>query len=320
MFQSRFRPMVLLGIVAVFFGFYAVWWAAQMRAFKADVAALVAAKSSFSLQAKSFEYGGFPYRLELTAKTVRLSRVRADYSLEITSPQLVLIRQPWQRDFYLGAFTRPQLSASAEVSPSFPPLVATADGGQFSLRLSARGVRRLSVTFEKFSGSLPWSAKKVQANHLEFHGREFVAHDPLPVWKPTDPTPPAIFEVYMRGEDVMLDRGPFQLSGRAEITGDPKYPHGAPSLDSWARSGGTLEVRGFNLDRGTLSDTFLRGTFALDTQKRVIGGATVDTGCASWLYQVVDQPVPAGTHKCGNILRHHKLQVRKQGVEITTGE
>ncbi len=317
MFQSRFRPMVLLGILAAFIGIYALWWLAQLRAFKADVSAMFSSKLDFGLKADSFEYGGFPYRLELTAKNVTLSRVRSDYSLEIKSPELVLIRQPWQRDFYLGSFARPVVAVNARLTPAFDPIIANAEGAQFSLRLSAKGVRRLSVTFENYASTLPWSSKKLLAKHIEFHGREFVAHDPLPAWKPTDPTPPAIFELYVTGEDVMLERGPFQLSARAEVTGNPKYPHGAPKLAQWAKSGGTLELRGLNLDRGTISDSFMRGTFALDKNGYVVGGATVDTGCVSWLYQMIDQPVPADTPKCGTILRPMALQVRAKDLTLS---
>jgi hypothetical protein len=312
----RSRPFILLAIVAALVGVYALWWFAQLRAFKADVAALGQGKPAFAVTAKTLDYGGFPYRMELTATDVTLKRARADYSLAVTAPKMVLIRQPWDRNFILGSLTQPKVRLSANLKPEFAPVTATADGAQMSLRVSEKGVRRLSVTFEKYQGTLPWSSKKLTAGHLEFHGREFVAHDTLPKWLPENPTPPAIFEIYLSGENVMLERGPFKLAARAEVTADPKYPHGYDRLADWARAGGTLELRALSLERGTISDTVTRGTVSLDPTNRVIGGLTVDTGCGSWLYQTLDQPEPAGLPKCGNILRHNTIQIGAQGVTV----
>jgi hypothetical protein len=312
----RARPVILLAIIAALVGIYALWWAVQLRAFKADIAALTRDSAAFELTAKHLDYGGFPYRLELTATDVTLTRARPDYKLSVTAPKIVLIRQPWDREFVLGAITNPDLRLSAQLKPELAPVTASAEGAQLSLRVSDKGVRRLSVTFSKYQGTLPWSSKQITASNLEFHGREFVAHDPLPKWLPDNPTPPAIFEIYMSGDNVMLERGPFKLAARAEVTANPKYPHGYARLTDWARDGGTVELRALSLDRGTISDSVARGTVSLDATNQLMGGLTVDTGCASWLYQMLDQPAPANVPKCGNVLRNHTVQIGAQGVTV----
>jgi hypothetical protein len=320
MFQSRFRPGVLLGILAVLIGIYSAWWFAQLRIFKQEIAGLQAVQSPVQLTAKSYSFGGYPYRLEVVAKDITLTRTRADYALTLRAPEMTLIRQPWQQGFYLGALAKPAITLSAKLQPDFGTLTATAEGAQVSVRSTVRGIRRLSLTFENFSSTLPWTPKKLTASHIEFHGREYVASKALPAWKPNAPTPPTLFEIYASGEGVMLARGPFILTARAEITGDPKLPHGPGSLAAWQTQGGTVEMRGFNLDRGTFSDTFARGTFSLGRNNRVQGAATVDTGCVSWLHQLFDLAPPAPAQKCGNVLRHQKLQVVDTGVTIVADE
>jgi hypothetical protein len=320
MFNPRFRPGVLLGIVAVMIGIYGIWWFAQLRAFKQEISQLQSAQSPIQLSAKSYDFGGFPYRLEVVAKEVTLLRRRDDYALSVQAPELTLIRQPWQHGFYLGALVKPAVTLSAKVQPDFGVLTATADGAQVSVRSTVRGIGRLSVTFENFTSTLPWTQKKLTAKHMELHGREYVAHDSLPAWKPESATPPTLFEIYATGEDVMLARGPFILTARAEVTGDPKNPHGPNSLAAWRTQGGTVELRGFNLDRGTVSDTFAQGTFSLGSDNRVQGAATVDTGCVSWLHDMFDLPPPTVLRKCGSILHHQKLQVVDKGVTIVADE
>jgi hypothetical protein len=316
MYRPRFQPLVLLGILATFAAIYGVWWYAKLRIFKTEIAALSRADAGIRVTAKSMDFSGFPYRLQVIARDAVIERKRADYAVRITTPELTLIQQPWSRGFILGALVQPRIIVSANIQPDFAPLTAKADGAQVSLRLSAKGVRRLSMTLENFTSTLPWTQKPLTATHMEFHGREFVAHDPLPVWKPENPTPPPIFEVYLSGTGLQLDRGPLQLNARAEITGDPEFPHGPLRLADWQASGGTVEIRGANLDKGTLSDSFLRGSFALDKNMRVIGGATIDTACPTWLFQLLEQPVPTDVLKCGSILRHHTLQVRKEGLTL----
>jgi Uncharacterized protein conserved in bacteria (DUF2125) len=318
--SSRFKPFVLLGIIAALICIYALWWLAGLYRFKQEIARLAGAGSPVRVQATSVDFGGFPYRFEATAQDVTVSRLRADYGLTIRSQELTLIRQPWSSGFYLGSLVKPQVHLSAQLQPAMPAILATADGAQVSLRYTGKGVRRLSVTFENFSSTLPWSAPKITAKHIEFHGREFVAHDPLPAWQKSAPTPPALFEIYVSGDGAMLDRGPFMLAARAEVTGDPQMPHGPDSLAAWQAQGGTLEVKGFTLDRGTVSDSFLIGSFALDRTLRVQGAATVDTGCVSWLYHLLDQAPPPNPPRCGNILHHQILNVSNTGVKITPGD
>jgi hypothetical protein len=320
MVLPRLRPLGLLAVMAALVGLYGLWWFAQLRAFKKEIAALANPHAAVEMKAKTISYSGFPYRLELQAHDVTLTRARADYAITLQAPEMTLIRQPWQHGFYLGALVKPVVHLSARLQPAFADMTASADGAQLSLRSGARGLSRLSVTFENFTSTLPWSPKKLAAGHIEFHGREFVAHDPIPVWKPTAPTPPPLFELYMSGETVMLDRGPFILTARAEITGDPKLPHGPATLADWQAQGGTLEVRGLNLDRGTISDSFMQGTFSLGSGNRVQGAASIDTGCVSWLYALLDTAPPPHVPKCGNVLHHEKLQVTAAGVQIENGE
>ncbi len=320
MTRTLFRPVVLLAAIAALVGIYAIWWFARLHQFKQDIAALGEKTAGVRIVAKQLDFGGFPYRLEMTATDVTLTRARADYTLAVSAPEMKLIRQPWAHDFVLGAITRPKILLTAKLAPAFAPITATAVGGQLSVRTSAKGVQRLSVTFENYQGTVPWVPGKISAGHLEFHGREFAAHDRLPKWLPDNPVPPAIIELYMSGENMMLDRGPFRLTARAEITGDPKFPHGYLRLSDWARGGGTLELKTLSLERGTLSDTVVRGTVALDANARVIGGLTIDTSCASWLYDYLAQPKPAVLPKCGNLLRPYTVQIQKSALTLKPSE
>jgi hypothetical protein len=77
-----------------------------------------------------------------------------------------------------------------------------------------------------------------------------------------------------------------------------------------------VELRALSLDRGTISDSVARGTLSVDSTNQLIGGLTIDTGCASWLYQMLDQPAPADLPKCGNVLRNHRVQISADGVTV----
>lgn len=306
LFQRRYRPFWLMGVVVLALAAYAVYWFGRLAEFKAVVEALVNGQGPVQVSAEDISYSGFPYRLSAEFQNVTVKRAGPDYALTVKSSKLTIERQPWRSKLHLGFFETPTLTLTAPTVLDGVALEGTGSEGRFSLMLKNGHVERLSTVLDdaRISGS-PWLQTPLTAAKLELHGREVAAlrrpqnpNDILAaeearkaaaegdadVSKAGDssPTPPAFLELIVNGAQVQLGQGePLTLMASLAVTGEPRAADtGASFVEAWREAGGTLEVNTLTLSTAAKDDLVLaKGTFALDRQHRLMAGGTVTTPC-----------------------------------------
>lgn len=291
LFQPRYRPFLLLGVVVLAIAVYAVYWFARLAEFKATMEAMLNGQGPVQVAAEDVSYGGFPYRLSATFETVTVTRSGLDYTLTVKAPELSIERQPWRSALHLGFFQTPTLALAAPTLMGGVALEATGTEGRFSLFLKNGGVERLSTVLDdaRIAGR-PWLQTPLTAAKLELHGREVAAvqgRQPLPGAAPQEgpgasATPPTFLEVIVNGEKVQWGEGvPLTLMASFGITGEPTPSSiGNSFVDAWRDASGTVELHSLNLTTQEKDDLVIaRGTFTLDGQRRVLAGGTITTPC-----------------------------------------
>lgn len=334
-FAPRYRPFWLLGVAALAVGVYALFWFSWLGEFKAALnAATMRATSPVQIKADDISYGGFPYRLEAEFKNARITRQQSDYHLEITTPSLVIERQPWRPQLHIGFLDHPRFTLNAPQLMGGLKIDGRSASGQFSLKLKKQSVERLSLVLDEalFNGK-GWLTPALKAKTLEFHGRETAAIPQAPR-APGDknPTAPAFLELVLRGDGVWLGKGEGgSMLASLSVTSDPKITAGTSFLEAWRQSGGTLEVLSFSLgDKEPLITA--AATFALNKQLQLIGSGTVTSPCPQTLQQAVRapsvalaerrlrQPVAMGLRLEGGVLSLLPPEVQGQGPAQSRGD
>lgn len=289
LFEYRYRPFWLLGVVVLGIIIYTVYWFARLGEFKATMEAMVNGQGPVQVSAEDISYGGFPYRLSAEFENVNVERAGPDYTLTVKAPRLTIERQPWKRALHLGFFKTPTLTLSAPTVLGGVALEGTGSEGRFSLYLKNGNVERLSTVLDdaQISGS-PWLGTPLTAAKLELHGREvaalrrpdvtpneiLAAHD-------NSATPPAYLELIVNGEQVQLGQGEaLTLMASLAVTGEPKAGTRGSYIEAWRDASGTVELNTLTLTTATKDDMVLaKGTFALDGQRRLLAGGTITTPC-----------------------------------------
>ena len=291
LFEARYRPFWLLGVVVLGILVYTVYWFGRLAEFKATMEAMVNGQGPVEVAASDISYGGFPYRISATFKNVTVKRPGLDYTLTVKAPQLTVERQPWKRSLHLGFFETPTLTLTAPSVLGGVSLEGTGTEGRFSLFLRNGSVERLSTVLDdaRITGS-PWLETPLTAAKLELHGREVAAlrgRQPLPGAVPQEgpgasPTPPVFLEVIVNGEQVQWGQGePLTLMASLGITGEPNAASLRNSfVEAWRDASGTVELHSLNLTTADKSDAVIaRGTFTLDSKHRLLAGGTITTPC-----------------------------------------
>lgn len=290
LFAHRYRPFWLLGVVVFAIAVYAVYWFGRLAEFKATMEAMTAGQGPVEVSAEDISYGGFPYRLSATFENVTMKRAGLDYTLTVKAPRLSVERQPWKSSLHLGFFETPTLTLTAPTVMGGVALEGTGSEGRFSLYLKNGGVERLSTVLDdaRITGA-PWLGTPLTAARLELHGREVAAlqgrqplPQPMPGTQNNSPTPPAFMELFVNGEQVQLGEGEaLTLMANLAVTGEPKAADLSGSfIDAWRDASGTIELNTFTLSTAAKDDLVLaRGTFALDSQRRLMAGGTITTPC-----------------------------------------
>ncbi len=270
----RNRPWLLLAAMAVLVGFYSIYWFAQLRLFKAEMASLQSGHSAvFDLKSKSVSYSGFPYRLEAEFIDATANRQQSDYKLRLASSKLTILRQPWKPHLFLLFADNPNVEAL--IYGKVPlHIVTKAAALEASLHLHHTEVGRLSLVFKSFQ--LPggtWFADALTVDTFEIHGRALALARSLA----TAATAPAFGEVVLEAEGLKLgDSKPARLAADLSLTGEPGKVGGKSYLQTWRDAGGTIEVSQVAIDSQTLKLSG-SGTASLDKTGAPVASGTIET-------------------------------------------
>lgn len=270
----RNRPWLLLAAVAVLVGFYSVYWFAQLRLFKAEMASLQSGHSAvFDLKSNAVSYSGFPYRLEAEFTAAFVTRRQPDYEAHLTSTTLTVLRQPWKPHLFLLFADNPRVDVLVYGKAPLH-VVARAAALEASLHLKQSQLGRLSLVFKSLQ--IPggnWFADALTADTFEMHGRQLVQAQALA----TAATAPAFGEVVLSAEGLKLgDSRPARLAADLSLTGAPGKGEGTSYLQAWRSAGGTLEISHAAMDSQTLKLTG-SGTASLDKTGAPLVSGSIET-------------------------------------------
>lgn len=234
----RRRPPLLLTLLPLVIGLaaYFWWWSAQRRAFEAELASVLPARTVIAA-------GGFPYRLQADLQPARIERSAGGGTLRADAAALEIDRQPWNRQ--LSVLGARGVGVSAEGGGG---VRATLGAATMRASLSTRGValNRLSSEFTAARLAISPVPVTLSADVMELHLRPLVARAGRRS---------AQAEVVLASSALRLDGGPgLAVEATARVLADAPLA----SIARW-RSGGAIDARTWIADAhgevGTIAAT-----------------------------------------------------------------
>lgn len=296
--------LLAAAILLAAFGYF-LWWRDAMTAMERQIGALTGMPAPpFALSGGAPARAGFPYRIEISRRDATLTRSRPDYQLRLTTPELLIDRQPWRANPTVLFLDRPLLTLTPRGPATPVALRIVAGRGRASVHADRLGVQRLSLVFEHGDLLAPavLGADAVHFDRLEFHGRERAAltkpERSVAASSPGPPTADVFLELLIEGAGVRIGASPdrLELFASLGVTSDPRVAPGKPFLEPWRQAGGTLELYALQLSSGGKSLFDTRATLALDERLRPLGSGTVSSVCPAEALRLLGlaRAAPAG--------------------------
>lgn len=248
-------PLVVAGAA------YYQWWSAQRDAFVADVAAI------FGVEGSS---GGFPYRIETGIAKPALGFDRAGAVASVSADLIVLNRQTLGEGPVVGQMLQPRLMlAVPAISDAGVNIEARTSSS--SLRIANGHVVRFSTVFDAARLRFARLATAATADRFEAHFRE----TPAVAVASSDPRFPVQDELVLAATGLRYGKGdPLSFAASLDLTA--KRP--VRSFADW-RTGGTVEVRRFQLSDRVGDVLTLTATASPGSDGQMFSAGTVDTVC-----------------------------------------
>ena len=262
-------PLVVAGA-----GYYQ-WWSVQRDAFVADVALIFGSGGNS---------GGFPYRLETGISKPALGFDRAGAVTKLSADLVVLNKQPFGDGPVVGQMLQPRLLlAVPAISGARADVEARSSSS--SLRMAGGHIVRFSTVFDAARLRFAGLAAAATADRFEAHFRE----TPAAAVATSDPRFPVQDEVVFAATRLRYGKGdPLNFAANLDLTA----VRPVRSLADW-RTGGTVEVRRFQLSDKVGDVVTLTATASPGGDGQLIVVGTVDTVCPATVEAaVVGQTAP----------------------------
>jgi hypothetical protein len=237
-------PLLLGGLV------YWHFWSGWRDTLRTDLAAV--------LPAKTVTIGGFPYRMEADVAAPRYA-LGGPVRLTVDAVRAKANRNPWQRDLTIVRTDHPAIVAAID-GLAGASVRAAATTGVTSIRVTPKGIARLSTVLTGMTATTKLFAAPVTAATFEVHLRETRARS-NEAWSATAPQQA---QVVLSGTSVRFGGGaPLTFALDAGVTAAARLR----DLAGWI-NGGTVEIR-----EATLADA--TGEVARLTASVVVVGGTL---------------------------------------------
>ncbi len=279
----RFR-LFIGGLVALLV-LYVIFWFVLAHVARVKIGEWIEAQRTEGIDVTydRLDIGGFPYRLQVELRDLKVTGHEGDLLWEMESPNAAAVIMPWNRNHVILIAEEGGLSVSAEgaepdrlkvggskasivVNRDREPLRISAVARQISIEGPAAGPEGLALR----DGELHWRA-----------GSQ-VPHRPANEAEDDDPREPLAWQLAVRGADInheMLGLSPYgrelqKFAAVLEVRGSGIDTGASPeTIQAWRDQGGTIEVTSFELVWGEL-DVLMNGSLTLDQQFRPLGAFT----------------------------------------------
>jgi hypothetical protein len=275
-YHIRNLPVLLLGSLLLLFSIYALFWYGQMRAFRAEVAAMQNGQGNlFDIEARDTVFSGFPYRLQASFEDARLVRQRSDYIVSLQAPRFEMTRLLWSPGHWVLMADAPRIIFRSRGGSAPLHLAFEAATLQSSLRFSPQKVDRLSFEFTQ----IRWTeghrfAQPILMRDLQLHVRDSVVSSA----QGDAPKPKNVFANVrlVAGGVQTANSAPFNMDFYVDLTGGKRLDDSAPALADWRLHGGTMAINRFILARPGL-EWSAQGTLGLAASGRLSGAGRLKT-------------------------------------------
>jgi len=271
------RLKILTSVILILVLGYSFAWHYMAGQVEDGIATWISQQKSqgLSVRYEDLEISGFPYRMELSAKTLTVIKTEQDkLPVLVNLTNITLVAFPWKINHGVILSS----SGNVRIGSRIHPELTLAFGQTRSSVLVERNnqeFRRISSVLE----DVTWSTAMSQ-NRESSEAREVKVHiiKPEPTDEANDMELPVQMKLYLEANDVrgaeilggFFGRNADQIIIDLQLHGESLPSYSKDSLTSWGNEGGTLAVKNFEIKVGKMA-LELDGEVTLDQALKPLG-------------------------------------------------
>ncbi len=222
------------------------------------------------------EITGFPYRIEITLKSVKISKKSGNSPpILYGSPAVIFVAFPWKINHGIIMSSSSSLQVGSRRNPKIDMIIGKLRASLVT-DLASRTITRASFVVDKVT----WRVGRQQRQEKVSEAHEVKIHMFRPKTQTATDTMelPEQMRLYLQAQDVIVQKIPVGIFGKKasqvkidlRLHGENLPIYTQDSLSKWRDTGGTLTVKNIEVTSGEM-DIDLNGEVTLDQDLKPLG-------------------------------------------------